>query len=270
MIGGRCAKAWPGRYTGGSTPPPSPRPVVLLRTSSLYSLCRQLERHLPSVQGRLQRGLALWQLICGTGLASRPALLAPHYLPADRRPPGARADVEGRPGDVLGGGRSLRAGPPARPGAEGPPGLVDRYPAGRDRYGPVCLPPLNRAGLSGPEAGRLAVGAHALARPRARGSAPAGTDRGHFAGGHLRPPPAQADPDSLLSRRFSLLRQGAACLRCLLVRNRLWSRVRLTPLPGPDWAGDPKHDQGAAPLALAKGHRILTFGGHEVLVHRMG
>ncbi len=38
-------------------------------------------------------------------------------------------------------------------------------------------------------------------------------------------------------RRLSLLRQGAACLRRLLVRNRLWARVWLTPVPGPDLAG---------------------------------
>ena len=50
--------------------------------------------------------------------------------------------------------------------------------------------------------------------------------------------PAEADPDSLLPRRFSLLRQGAACLRRLLVRHRLWARVWLTPLPGPDRVGD--------------------------------
>ena len=38
-------------------------------------------------------------------------------------------------------------------------------------------------------------------------------------------------------RRVSLLRQGAACLRRLLARNRLWVRVWLTPVPGPDLAG---------------------------------
>ncbi len=33
------------------------------------------------------------------------------------------------------------------------------------------------------------------------------------------------------------LRQGAACLRRLLARNRLWARVWLTPTPGPNLAG---------------------------------
>ena len=56
--------------------------------------------------------------------------------------------------------------------------------------------------------------------------------------GRLRRPPAEADPDSLLPRRFSLLRQGAACLRRLRVRHRLWVRVWLTPLPGPDRTGN--------------------------------
>ena len=55
--------------------------------------------------------------------------------------------------------------------------------------------------------------------------------------GRLRRPPAEADPDTVLPRRFSLLRQGAACLRRLLVRNRLWARVWLTPQPGPDRVG---------------------------------
>ncbi len=31
---------------------------------------------------------------------------------------------------------------------------------------------------------------------------------------------------------------NAACLRRLLVRNRLWARVWLTPTPGPNRAGD--------------------------------
>ena len=50
--------------------------------------------------------------------------------------------------------------------------------------------------------------------------------------GRLRRPPDAAP------RRFSLLRQGAACLRRLLARNRLWARVWLTPVPGPNLAGD--------------------------------
>ncbi len=39
----------------------------MLRTSSLYPLSRERERHLPSVQGRLRQGLALW--VKGTLLA---------------------------------------------------------------------------------------------------------------------------------------------------------------------------------------------------------
>ena len=39
----------------------------MLRTSSLYPLSRELQQHLPSVQGRLQRDLALW--VKGTILA---------------------------------------------------------------------------------------------------------------------------------------------------------------------------------------------------------
>ena len=54
--------------------------------------------------------------------------------------------------------------------------------------------------------------------------------------GQLRRPPAEARP-APRRRRLSLLRQGAACLRRLLVRNRLWARVWLTPVPGPDLAG---------------------------------
>ena len=54
--------------------------------------------------------------------------------------------------------------------------------------------------------------------------------------GQLRRPPAKARPPPR-RRRLSLLRQGAACLRRLLVRNRLWARVWLTPVPGPDLAG---------------------------------
>ena len=55
--------------------------------------------------------------------------------------------------------------------------------------------------------------------------------------GRLRRPPAEADPDTRLPRRFRRLRQGAACLRRLLVRHRLWARVWLTPQPGPDRVG---------------------------------
>ena len=39
----------------------------MLRTSSLYPLSRECQRHLPSVRGRLRRGLALW--VKGTLLA---------------------------------------------------------------------------------------------------------------------------------------------------------------------------------------------------------
>ena len=52
--------------------------------------------------------------------------------------------------------------------------------------------------------------------------------------GQLRRPPAEAQPGPLTPRRFSVLRQAAPCLRRLLVRNRLWARVWLTPTPGPD------------------------------------
>ncbi len=41
----------------------------------------------------------------------------------------------------------------------------------------------------------------------------------------LRRPPADAPPRSLPPRRFSVLRQGAACLRRRRARNRLWARV---------------------------------------------
>ena len=54
--------------------------------------------------------------------------------------------------------------------------------------------------------------------------------------GRLRRPPVEGRPPEAAPRRFSLLRQGAACLRRLLVRNRLWARVWLTPTPGPDRA----------------------------------
>ena len=63
-----------------------------------------------------------------------------------------------------------------------------------------------------------------LEEARARGLPP----------GQLRRPPTDTRPRPLAPRRFSLLRQGAACLRRLLVRNRLWARVWLTPVPGPD------------------------------------
>ena len=52
--------------------------------------------------------------------------------------------------------------------------------------------------------------------------------------GRLRRPPTRAPSKPRAARRFSVLRQGAACLRRLLDRNRLWTRVWLTPTPGPD------------------------------------
>ena len=52
--------------------------------------------------------------------------------------------------------------------------------------------------------------------------------------GQLRQPPTDTRPQPRRPRRFSVLRQGAACLRRLLVRNRLWARVWLAPTPGPD------------------------------------
>ena len=52
--------------------------------------------------------------------------------------------------------------------------------------------------------------------------------------GRLRRPPTRAPSKPGTPRRFSVLRQGAACLQRLLVRNRLWARVWLTPVPGPD------------------------------------
>ncbi len=52
--------------------------------------------------------------------------------------------------------------------------------------------------------------------------------------GRLRRPPTRAPSKPRGPRRFSVLRQGAACLRRLLYRNRLWARVWLTPTPGPD------------------------------------
>ena len=140
-------------------------------------------------------------------------------------------------------GRGLRAGSPARhaagaacPEAEGPLlGPVDRHPAGRDRCGPVCLPSLDRAGLPRPRRGDWQWG-------RTRRRDPVRVARhllvlavATLRAGHR--PPAEADPDSLLPRRFSLLRQGAACIRRLLVRHRLWARVWLTPRPGPDRVG---------------------------------
>ena len=54
--------------------------------------------------------------------------------------------------------------------------------------------------------------------------------------GPRRRPPTKARPPPRRRRR-RLLRQGAACLRRLLARHRLWARVWLTPVPGPDWAG---------------------------------
>ena len=53
------------RYSRADTlwryaPAPNPRRVTMLGTSALYPLCRELKRHLSSVQGRLRLGLALW------------------------------------------------------------------------------------------------------------------------------------------------------------------------------------------------------------------
>ncbi len=56
--------------------------------------------------------------------------------------------------------------------------------------------------------------------------------------GRLRHPPVEGRPPDATPRRFSLLRQGAACLRRLLARNRLWACVWLTPTPGPNRAAD--------------------------------
>ena len=53
----------------------------------------------------------------------------------------------------------------------------------------------------------------------------------------LRPGPRRRPPAEARRHRLSLLRQGAACLRRLRARNRLWARVWLAPVPGPDWAG---------------------------------
>ena len=52
--------------------------------------------------------------------------------------------------------------------------------------------------------------------------------------GRLRRPPTRAPSKPGAPRRFSVLRQGATCLRRLLGRNRLWARVWLTPTAGPD------------------------------------
>ncbi len=52
--------------------------------------------------------------------------------------------------------------------------------------------------------------------------------------GQLRRPPVDTRSKPLPPRRFSVLRQGAACLRRLLDRNRLWIRVWLAPTLGPD------------------------------------
>ena len=54
--------------------------------------------------------------------------------------------------------------------------------------------------------------------------------------GQLRRPPTRGPSKPRAPRRFSLLRQGAAGLRRLLARNRLWARVWLTPTAGPDRA----------------------------------
>ena len=52
--------------------------------------------------------------------------------------------------------------------------------------------------------------------------------------GQLRRPPTNTQSRPPAPRRFSVLRPGAACLRLLLARNRLWARVWLTPTAGPD------------------------------------
>ena len=124
---------------------------------------------------------------------------------------------------------------------------------------PVCLPQLDRTGLPGPEDGRLEVaqdpppGSHACGpplagvgdghlagrglrhAPRGRGGPPPGA-RGPWA--RLRQPPAELAPaqqDALPPRRHSLLQQGVALLRRLLLRDYLWACVWLRPTPGPDF-----------------------------------
>ena len=60
----------------------------------------------------------------------------------------------------------------------------------------------------------------------------------HREPGHLRRPPAELGPapqDALPPRRHSLLQQGVALLRRLLLRGCLWACVWLRPTPGPDF-----------------------------------
>ena len=57
--------------------------------------------------------------------------------------------------------------------------------------------------------------------------------------GRLRRPPAELAPahqDALPPRRHSLLQQGVALLRGLLLRGYLWACVWLRPTPGPDFS----------------------------------
>jgi hypothetical protein len=60
----------------------------------------------------------------------------------------------------------------------------------------------------------------------------------HRAPGRLRRPPAELDAahqNALPPRRHSLLQQGVALLRRLLLRGYLWACVWLRPTPGPDF-----------------------------------
>ena len=60
----------------------------------------------------------------------------------------------------------------------------------------------------------------------------------HLAPGRLLRPPAELDAahqDALPPRRHSLLQQGVALLRRLLLRGYLWACVWLRPTPGPDF-----------------------------------
>ena len=61
----------------------------------------------------------------------------------------------------------------------------------------------------------------------------------HRAPGRLRRPPAELSPaqqEALPPRRHSLLQQGVALLRRLLLRGCLWACVWLRPTPGPDFS----------------------------------
>ena len=61
----------------------------------------------------------------------------------------------------------------------------------------------------------------------------------HLAPGRLRRPPAELGPAhqaALPPRRHSLLQQGVALLRRLLLRGYLWACVWLRPTPGPDFS----------------------------------